>query len=333
MARSLGDVVALNTIQQASVTASGVGSLAIEILDPLFIGTVTVTTSALGDGDPIIHPPSLPFIPIPPALLVDGIVGLFSGGSASESTAILSYGDFQVTNGGVINASGAGFFDMEQTAHGGFTVNALNTGGFTFLTGFSAFTDDHTLTTTITSSSVFNFIQAGVEQMVISTGTATGTSTPGNLQGNTFDLATAVNDGGGFKFDPFGQGGHGVTSASQFVSITGGAANEIIKVGFTTGGTNAFQLQGQLTLGQGTGVAGNGTTTGNYATDTGATTVAGLVGDALTLFGAHANIKYDAAIIGGNSFIAVQGSGVGAHNVVQVVELVGSTVTAHDIFL
>ena len=44
---ALGDVVALNTIQKsAGYAVFGVGSLAIEILDPLFIGTVTVTTSA-----------------------------------------------------------------------------------------------------------------------------------------------------------------------------------------------------------------------------------------------------------------------------------------------
>jgi hypothetical protein len=137
--------------------------------------------------------------------------------------------------------------------------------------------------------------------------------------------------GPGVTFDPFGLGGAGVTSAAQFLSTTGGAANEIIKAGFTTGGINAFQAQGQLTLGHGSGVAGNGTTTGNYATD-GAASADALVTDALAFFATYANIKYVAANIEGNSFVAVQGSGVGAGHVVQVVELVGSPVTAHDIF-
>ena len=89
---------------------------------------------------------------------------------------------------GWINASGAGFFGMEQTLHGGFQVNAVNTGGFAFLVGFSGFTDDHFLNTTINSASVYNFIQAGVEQMVISTGTATGTSTAKRLQGKACEM-------------------------------------------------------------------------------------------------------------------------------------------------
>ena len=54
---------------------------------------------------------------------------------------------------------------------------------------------------------------------------------------------------------------------------------------------------------------------GSYATDTEPRLLLTQFGDDMALFGAHANIKYDAAIIDGNSFIAVQGSGVGAHNV------------------
>jgi hypothetical protein len=317
-----------NTIQTVAVTASETGSLAIAVLDPLSIGTVVVLTGALGNGTPdFALSPNPPFTP--PALLVSDSFFGFKGGT--ESTAVLSLGDVQATNGGTVNASGAGFFDIEQTAHGGFTVNATNTGGFAFFVGFSGFTDDHLLTTNITSSSDFNFVQAGVEQTLISTGMATGTSTPGHLQGNTFEMATAVNDGPGVDFDPFGLAGAGVTSAAQFLSITGGAANETIKAGFTTSGINAFQAQGQLTLGQGSGVAGNGTTTGNYATDVAASSDA-LVTDALALFAAYTNIKYVVANTEGNSFVAVQGSGVGAGHVVQVVELVGSTVTAHDIF-
>jgi hypothetical protein len=328
---ALGEVSATDTIQTATVTAAGAGSLAIAVLDPLSIGTVTVLTDALGNGTPdFAFPSNPPFVFTPPALLVSNSFFGFTGGT--ESTAILSYGGFQITNGGMVNASGAGFFDMEQTAHGGLTVNATNTGGFTFFVGFNrGFTDDHFLTTNITSSSVFNFVQAGVEQTLISTGMATGTSTPGHLQGNTFEMATAVNDGPGVDFDPFGLAGAVVTSAAQFLSITGGAANETIKAGFTIGGVNAFQMQGQLTLGQGSGVAGNGTTTGNYATD-GAASSDALVTDALALFAAYTNIKYVVDSIEGNSFIAVQGSGAGAGHVVQVVELVGSTVTAHDIF-
>jgi len=347
---ALGDVVALNTIQQASVTASGVGSLAIEILDPLFIGTVTVTTSALGDGDPILHPASLsvPFPFIPPALLVQGPLGLFSGGSASESTAILSYGDHQVTNGGVINASGAGFFDLEQTFHGGFQVNAANTGGFTFLVGFSGFTDDHFLTTTINSASTFNFIQAGVENMVISTGFANATSTPGNLNGNTFDMGTAFRDtGGGPHFDPFGLGGVGVTSAAQAVGISGGVANEIIKTGFTSGGTNAFQFQGQLEIGHGFGagvaMVSATSTTGNFLAD-GAGSYLTLITDALaanvtnTNTVGGGNLHYVEATFGGNPWVAVvPGAATGGPpattgHVVQVVELVGvPSIVAHDI--
>ena len=316
-----------NAIQTVAVTASETGSLAIAVLDSLSIGTVAVLTGALGNGTPdFALSPNPPFLFTPPALLVSDSFFGFTGGT--ESTAVLSLNDVQATNGGTVNASGAGFFDIEQTAHGGFTVNATNTGGFAFLVGFSGFTDDHLLTTNITSSSDFNFVQAGVEQMVISTGIATGASTPGNLQGNTFDMATAVS---GDTFDPFGLGGAGVTSAAQFLSITGGAANEVIKTGFTTGGINAFQAHGQLTLGQGSGVAGNGTTTGNYAID-GAASSDALVTDALALFAAYANIKYVVANIEGNSFVAVQGLGLGAGHVVQVVELVGSTVTAHDIF-
>jgi hypothetical protein len=349
---ALGEVVALNSIQAASVTASGVGSLAVEILDPLFIGTVTVTTSALGDGDPIIHPPSLSFPPIPPfpPLLVDGIVGLFSGGSASESTAVLSYGDAQVTNGGVINASGAGFFDMEQTLHGGFQVNAANTGGFTFLVGFSVFTDDHTLTTTINSASNFNFIQAGVENMVISTGSANATSTPGNLNGNTFDMGTAW----GIGHDPFGNFGAGVTSAVQAVGISGGVANEIIKTGFTSGGTNAFQFQGQLEIGHGLGagvaMVSSFSTTGNFLADTSAGSYSALVADALqdaiNSKGVGGHLAYVAASFGGNTWVAVAPEGMatvtgggpaptaftGTGHVMQVVELVGvSSIVAHDI--
>jgi hypothetical protein len=259
---ALGEGSATNTIQTATVTAAGAGSLAIAVLDPLSVGNVTVLTNALGNGTPdFAFPSNPPFVFTPPALLVSNSIFGFTGGT--ESTAALSYGGFQITNGGMVNASGVGFFDLEQTAHGGLTVNAANTGGFTFFVGFSrGFTDDHFLTNNITSSSVFNFVQAGVEQTLISTGMATGTSTPGHLQGNTFEMAT---------------------------------------------------------------------TTGNYATDVAASSDA-LVTDALALFAAYTNIKYDVANIEGNSFIAVQGSGVGAGHVVQVVELVGSTVTAHDIF-
>jgi hypothetical protein len=338
---ALGEVVALNTIQQASVTASGVGSVAIEILDPLLIGTVTVTTSALGDGDPVFHFPNEPFIPLPPATLVGGFAGLFSGGGGSESTALLFYGDAQVTQGGVINASGAGFFGMEQTLHGGFQVNAANTGGFAFLTGFSGFTDDHFLSTTINSASVYNFIQAGVETMVISTGFANTTSTPGNLNGNTFDMGTAWSG----IFDPFGKGGAGVTTAAEALGITGGNANEIIKTGFTSGGTNVFQTQGQLEIGHGLGagvaMASTASTTGNFFFDAAIKDYPSLitqaVTDAIASHAASGHLAYVEGTFGGNTYIAVapeglvSGAGTVGH-VMQVVELVGVTsITAHDI--
>jgi len=336
---AFGEVIALNTIQNATLTASGVGSLAIEVLDPLLIGTVTVVTSALGDGDPAFAIPVLPFVVIPPPLVV-GFLSFVTIGN--ESTAVLSYGDAQVTNGGVVNASGAGFFDMEQTLHGGFVVNAANTGGFSFLLAFpSVFTDDHTLTTTITSASVFNFIQAGVEFMNISTGVANTTSTPGNLNGNTFDMGTAW----GVGHDPFGNFGAGVTTAAQALGITGGVANEIIKAGFTSGGTNAFQTQGQLEIGHGLGVGVamastiDATAGHNFFFDATIkdypTLITAALADALASKGVAGHLAYVEGVFGGNTWIAVAPVGAvvaGVAHVLQVIELVGVTsIVAHDI--
>jgi hypothetical protein len=342
---AFGEVAALQSIQSATLTASAVGSLAIEVLDPLNIGTVSVHSTALGDGTPNFGlPAALVNIPIPSPLITLASPLTFPG-FGTESTAVLVYTDTQITNGGVVNADGAGFFEMISIDNGGFTVNATNSGGFEYLFAPAFFgvpptyPGDNFLTTTINSTaSQLNYIQSGVEQTIINvTNFATGTPLPGHLQGNTFDLSTSFSSG---NYDAFGLSGAGLgtgdaTGAAQealFLSTTGGAATEIIQHGFTSGGTNAFGVQGQLILGDGPGTATN------FKVD-GAASTGQLIKDAAAQFLSAGNtVTYEEATIGGNIFIAVQGHGTGATSVVQLVEIVGAgastgtAITFHDIF-
>lgn len=324
------------TLETVLLQATGVDSFAGVIVDPFALGTMTVHTTALGNGFPnIVLPPSflapLPPIPLPPLFPLGG----------TESTAAFVLASFQDSVGGTVNIDGAGFFLGVELARGGQTWNANNTGGFEFLVvdpdaGSTA--ANSILPLKITSASDLNYIMANNGVDTVSAPNETGFSTTAHATGNTFAFFDAGNLHGAnpAEFDPAGAlfggaVGAGVAIASGLVT----GPTEIINSGFTSGGTNSFALLGPTGTGQlivGNGDAGSATNfTANLTPAPSLTALLAAAAPFLTGTAGAPPHEYYFGVVGSNGFLAVNASATAAH-VTQIVELVGVTsMNFHDI--
>jgi len=236
--------------------------------------------------------------------------------AVADSSVNLSISSFQTTTGGVINASGAGFFAINVNHQGGFTVNGNGISGpqATFVFEVNDAADD-TLTTTVNAiNSHHSFIEAGVGLEIINVGNAIGPTTPAVFIGNTFDFEDVFVD---TAWGPYGNTGT-IVPTSGPTSIT--APSEIISSGFTSilnGGTD-FNGNAGLQL----DIDAPGTATNFVANLTPAGSLTAVLNAASAAF--NGTVEYYFGVVGGNGILVVDENLV-AHNVTQVVQLTGVT--------
>jgi len=319
-------------INSINVLASGVDSFASAFVSAGTVDTASVKATA-GDS----------FASLTLDVSTFGTVTMQAVQTAGVELNITS---FQTVAGGVINASGAGFFELNINGQGGFTFNGNGISGpqATLEVFVNNPTADFLPSTINAINSHHNFIEFGDGlQETVNVGTAIAPAAPGSIIGNTFEL-TGVN--------PY----FNITDGSLDIAPTGpnpiANPSEII-TGFTSILNGGVNFNGNATGQIDEAVAGTAANFTAQLTPAASFTAllngaaAAFIAAQTTPFVANADdqptaLNYYFGVVGGNGYLVVGNGeiddGPGAlpatvaanshADVIQVVELVGVTTMA-----